>query len=86
MRRSTIDDTRRQRQSRSATTFAVLNDPSPTRVQKMMRHQHYARTEIYVEPVQKLLEGGGNSDADLGGWIRARSGSELIVWILVGYG
>ncbi len=41
----------------SAPTFALLNDASPTRVQKMMRHQHYATTEIYVEEVQRLLEG-----------------------------
>jgi len=41
----------------STPTFALLNDANPTRVQKMMRHQHYATTEIYVEEVQKLLEG-----------------------------
>jgi integrase/recombinase XerD len=41
----------------STPTFALLNDASPTRVQKMMRHQHYATTEIYVEEVQRLLEG-----------------------------
>jgi hypothetical protein len=29
----------------------------PTRAQKMMWHQHYATTEIYVEEVQKLLKG-----------------------------
>jgi len=34
-----------------------LRHSTPTRVQKMMRHQHYATTEIYVEEVQKLLEG-----------------------------
>jgi site-specific recombinase XerD len=38
-------------------TFALLNDANPTRVQKMMRHQHYATTEIYVEEVRRLLEG-----------------------------
>jgi len=36
---------------------ALLNDANPTRVQKMMRQQHYATTEIYVEEMQKLLEG-----------------------------
>lgn len=41
----------------STPTFALLNDANPTRVQKLMRHQHYATTEIYVEEVQKLLEG-----------------------------
>ena len=40
----------------STPTFALLNDANPTRVQKMMRHQHYATTEIYVEKVQKLFE------------------------------
>jgi hypothetical protein len=29
-------------------TFALLNDTNPAQVQKMMRHQHYATTEIYV--------------------------------------
>jgi len=41
----------------STPTFALLNDANPTRVRKMMRHQHEATTEIYVEEVQKLLEG-----------------------------
>lgn len=41
----------------STPTFALLNEANPTRVQKMMRHKHYATTEIYVEEVQKLLEG-----------------------------
>lgn len=41
----------------STPTFALLNDANPTRVQKMMRHQHYATTEIYVEEVQRLLKG-----------------------------
>lgn len=41
----------------STPTFALLNDANPTRVQKMMRHQHYATTEIYVEEVQRLLDG-----------------------------
>lgn len=36
--------------------FRLLNDANPTRVQKMMRHQHYA-TEIYGEEVQQPLEG-----------------------------
>jgi len=31
--------------------------PNPTRVQKVMREQHYAMTEIYVVEVQKPLEG-----------------------------
>jgi len=57
MRRSASDDTKRQRQRRSTPTFALLNDANPMRVQKMMRHQHDATTEIYVEEVQKLLEG-----------------------------
>ncbi len=41
----------------STTTFVLLNDANPTRVEKMMRHQHYVTTEIYVEEVQQLLEG-----------------------------
>ncbi|MGC4097986.1 MAG: tyrosine-type recombinase/integrase [Nitrospira sp.] len=41
----------------STPTFALLNNANPTRVQRMMRHQHYATTEIYVEEVQRLLEG-----------------------------
>ena len=41
----------------SAPTFALLNGACPTRVQRMMRHPHYATTEIYVEEVRKLLEG-----------------------------
>jgi len=45
----------------STPTFALLNDANPTRVQKMMRHQHYATTEIYVEEVQKLLDGAENA-------------------------
>lgn len=57
MRRSAIDDTRRQRQGRSATTCALLNDSNPTWMQKFMRHQHHATTEIYVEDVQQLLDG-----------------------------
>ncbi|MEO8341220.1 MAG: hypothetical protein ABI604_16170 [Nitrospirota bacterium] len=32
-----------------------MNDANPTSVQKW--HKHYAITEIYVEEVQKLLEG-----------------------------
>ncbi len=38
-------------------TFALLNDANPILEQKMMRHQHYATTKIYVEEVQKSLEG-----------------------------
>ena len=50
----------------STPTFALLNDANPTRVQKMMRHQHYAMTEIYVEEVQELLEGAEEAvNADL---------------------
>ena len=45
----------------STPTFALFNDANPTRVQKMMRHQHYAPTEIYVEEVQKLLEGAAEA-------------------------
>lgn len=41
----------------STPTFALLNDTNPAQVQKLMRHQHYATTEIYVEEVQRLLEG-----------------------------
>jgi site-specific recombinase XerD len=41
----------------STPTVALLNDANPTRVQKMMRHQHYTTTEIYVEEVQRLLDG-----------------------------
>jgi hypothetical protein len=35
----------------------MLNGVNLTRVRKMMRHQHYATMEIYVEEVQKFLEG-----------------------------
>ncbi|MDF0668781.1 MAG: hypothetical protein P0119_22240 [Nitrospira sp.] len=41
----------------STPTFALLNGANPARVQKMMRHQHYARIRIYVEEVQRLLKG-----------------------------
>jgi site-specific recombinase XerD len=41
----------------STPTVALLNDANQTRVQKMMRHQHYATTEMYVKEVQRLLEG-----------------------------
>ncbi|HMS83456.1 MAG TPA: hypothetical protein PKD12_07380 [Nitrospira sp.] len=41
----------------STPTFALLNEANPTRVQTMMRHKHYATTEMYVEKVQELLEG-----------------------------
>ncbi len=47
-------------------TVALLNDANPTRVQKMMRHQHYATTEIYVEEVQKLLEGAEEAVTQIG--------------------
>ncbi len=40
-------------------------DANPTRVQKMMRHQHYATTEIYVEEVQSCLEGGEDAVAKI---------------------
>ena len=40
----------------STPIFALFNDANPTRVQKMMRHQHYAITESYVEEVRRLLE------------------------------
>lgn len=49
----------------STPTFALLNDANPTRVQKMMRHQHYATTEIYVEEVQRLLEGAEDAVTQL---------------------
>ncbi len=41
----------------STPTFALLNDANPTLVQKLMRHQHYAESEIYIEEVQRLLDG-----------------------------
>ena len=41
----------------STPTFALLNDANPTRVQKMMRHQHYVTTQRYVEEVQRMREG-----------------------------
>ncbi len=41
----------------ATSTFALLNDANLTRVQRMMQHQHYTTTEIYVEEVQRLLEG-----------------------------
>ena len=37
--------------------FALLSDDSPTWVQKMMPHQHYVTTEIYVKEVPWLLKG-----------------------------
>lgn len=40
----------------SILTFALLNDANPTQVQKMMRYQRYATTEIYVEETHRLLE------------------------------
>lgn len=50
------------RQRNKETTTETISpqkrrDANPTRVQKMMRYQHDATTEIYVEEVQKLLEG-----------------------------
>ena len=58
--------------------FALLNDTNPTKVQKMMRHQHYATVEIYVEEVKRLLEGGGCSHADADGemWNNASNHSD----------
>jgi len=41
----------------STPTFALFNDANTTQVQKMMRHQRYAKTKIYVEEVQGLLKG-----------------------------
>ena len=35
----------------------LLSDANPTLLQKIMRHEHCATTEIYVEGVQRLLEG-----------------------------
>jgi integrase len=49
----------------STLTFALLNDANPTRVQKMMRHQHYATTEIYVEEVQRLFKGAEDAVAQI---------------------
>lgn len=50
----------------STTNLALFNDANPTRVQKIMRQQHYATMEMYVEEVQRLLErGGGGRHADL---------------------
>ena len=40
----------------STPTFALLNDVNPLRVLKMMRHQHYAMMEIYVEEVEQQFE------------------------------
>jgi integrase/recombinase XerC len=41
----------------SAATYALLNQAHPTQVQRMMRHRHYATTEVYVEEVQRLIAG-----------------------------
>lgn len=41
----------------STPTFSLLNAENPTRVQEMMRHQHYATAEIYVEQAQRSFEG-----------------------------
>ena len=41
----------------STPTFALLNDANPTRMQRMMRHRYDATIKIYIEEVQKLLEG-----------------------------
>ncbi len=40
----------------SKPTLALLNDANPTRVHVMMRHKHYATTEVIVEEMQKLLQ------------------------------
>ncbi len=41
----------------SSSSFVLLNDANPTRVQKMMLlHQHYAITKIHVEEEQCLLD------------------------------
>jgi len=37
--------------------YGIQDDSTPTLVQKRIRHQHYATTEIYVEEVQKPLKG-----------------------------
>ena len=41
----------------STPTVTLSIDANPTRVQKMMWHHDYSTTEIYVEEVQRLLEG-----------------------------
>ena len=61
----------------STPTFALLNDANPLRVQKMMRHHHHATTEIYVEEVQRLLEGAsfsnrGRKSRLFGVWLQRR--------------
>jgi len=35
-------------------TCVLLDDARPTRVQKIMQHQHYATPKIYVEEAQRL--------------------------------
>ena len=35
-------------------TFVLLNHANPMGVQKTMRHQDYARTEIYMDEVKRL--------------------------------
>ena len=57
MRRSAVDDNSKDDQS--TPTCVLLNDAKPTRVQKIMQYQHYARPKIYVEEAQRVwrLEG-----------------------------
>jgi hypothetical protein len=35
----------------------LLNQAHPTQVQRMLRHRHYATTEVYVEEVKRLIAG-----------------------------
>ncbi len=58
MRRFAVDETGSNgKDDRSTSTVALLNDANPTRVQMMMRSQHYVTTDTSVEEVQRLLEG-----------------------------
>lgn len=41
----------------STATYALLNKANPVQVQRMMRHKHYATTEVYVSEVQQMIEG-----------------------------
>lgn len=45
----------------SAATYVTVNDANPTQVQQMMRHKHYATTEVYVSEMQQIIEGAEGS-------------------------
>lgn len=45
----------------STPTYALLNKANPIQVQRMMRHKHYATTEVYVKDVQRMIDGAEDS-------------------------